>query len=46
VASREVRTLDAIHVASARWVSADGVLAYDRRLAEAARAERFVVHAP
>jgi predicted nucleic acid-binding protein len=44
--SREVRTLDAVHLASAQWVAADGVLAYDRRLVEAARRERFVVHTP
>ncbi len=45
LASREVRTLDAIHLASAHRVGADEIVAYDRRLVEAARRERFeVVH--
>jgi predicted nucleic acid-binding protein len=44
--SHEVRTLDAIHLATAQSVSADGVLAYDRRLARAARHHRFTVHTP
>lgn len=46
LASREVRTLDAIHLATAQAVSADGVLTYDRRLADAARREGFVVTQP
>jgi hypothetical protein len=45
-ASRAVRTLDAIHLASAQRVGADEVLAYDRRLAEAARAAGFTVKHP
>jgi predicted nucleic acid-binding protein len=34
--SRAVRTLDAIHLASARWIDADEMLVYDRRLRAAA----------
>jgi predicted nucleic acid-binding protein len=37
LASREVRTLDAIHLAIAESLSADAVLGYDRRLVDAAR---------
>jgi predicted nucleic acid-binding protein len=44
--SGEVRTLDAIHLASAQRVDADELLAYDRRLAEAGRRLGFVVLAP
>lgn len=46
LASRELRTLDAIHLASAAQVSPDVVLTYDRRLANAARRLRFDVQAP
>jgi uncharacterized protein len=46
LASREVRTLDAIHLATAQSVSADAVLTYDRRLAEAARRQHLVVQTP
>jgi predicted nucleic acid-binding protein len=35
--SLEIRTLDAIHLASAGAVEPDEVATYDRRLAEAAR---------
>jgi len=37
LASAEIRTLDAIHLASAQRVRPDEVLTYDRRLGEAAR---------
>jgi predicted nucleic acid-binding protein len=46
VASHEVRTLDAIHLASAQRVQPDEVLAYDERLAKAARGAGFSVSAP
>lgn len=41
LASAPVRTLDAIHLASAMRIDADELLAYDRRLVEAA-AERGI----
>jgi hypothetical protein len=41
-----VRSLDAIHLASARHVSPDEVLVYDRRLAQAAAEFGFVVVQP
>jgi uncharacterized protein len=41
-----VRSLDAIHLASARHVSPDEVLVYDRRLARAAAELGFVVVHP
>ena len=44
--SREVRTLDAVHLASAQRVGADGVVAYDRRLAQAADHAGFSVAEP
>lgn len=37
LASREVRTLDAIHLATAERVDPDDLLTYDRRLAREAR---------
>lgn len=46
LASREVRTLDAIHLASAQRVGADEVVAYDRRLGEAAARAGFAVTQP
>ena len=46
LASREMRTLDAVHVASAELVGADEVLAYDSRLAAAARHAGFVATGP
>jgi predicted nucleic acid-binding protein len=46
LASRELRTLDAIHLATAHSLAVDGIITYDHRLTEAAQAERFVVHAP
>jgi uncharacterized protein len=44
--SREVRTLDAVHLASAQRVGPDEMLVYDRRLREAARAAGFAVAHP
>ncbi len=44
--SREVRTLDAIHLASAQRVDADEILVYDRRLAKAAEGLRMTVVHP
>jgi len=44
--SRVVRTLDAIHLASAQWVDADEMLVYDRRLLEAARSIGLAVSHP
>ena len=44
--SRNVRTLDAVHLASAQRVGPDEVLVYDRRLRDAARAAGFVVSHP
>ena len=44
--SERVRSLDAIHLATASYVAADAVLVYDRRLAAACAAEGHVVTAP
>lgn len=44
--SRDVGTLDAVHLASAQRVDPDEVLVYDRRLREAARAAGFLVAHP
>ena len=43
-----LRTLDAIHLASALALGheLDGLVTYDERLAEAARAQHITVHAP
>lgn len=46
LASLTVRTLDAIHLASAQRVGADEVLAYDARLREAASAAGLATAAP
>ena len=46
VGDGSLRTLDAIHLASAVAVGADSVLTYDDRLAESAAAEGLVVLAP
>jgi predicted nucleic acid-binding protein len=46
IASAQVRTLDAIHVASALRVEADELVAYDRRLAEAGAERGLVVASP
>lgn len=44
--SRDVRTLDAIHLASALRIDADEFVGYDRRLNRAAVERGFVVAAP
>jgi predicted nucleic acid-binding protein len=41
-----VRTLDAIHLASALLIDADELIAYDRRLAAAAAERGMVVASP
>jgi uncharacterized protein len=46
LASLTVRTLDAIHLASAQRVGADEVLVYDARLREAAAAVGFSTASP
>ncbi|MBD0329378.1 MAG: type II toxin-antitoxin system VapC family toxin [Thermoleophilia bacterium] len=46
VASPPVRTLDAIHLATAERVEADEVVTYDRRLAVAAAERGFAVASP
>jgi predicted nucleic acid-binding protein len=46
LASRELHTLDAIHLATAQSLAVDAIVTYNRRLADAARAGHFVVHAP
>ena len=46
LASAAVRTLDAIHLASALRVEADELVAYDRRLLAAAAARGLVVSSP
>jgi predicted nucleic acid-binding protein len=43
LASREIRTLDSIHLATAEAVSPDAVLTYDRRLVNAARRSGFEI---
>jgi uncharacterized protein len=46
VGADELRSLDAIHLASALGVGADALLTYDKRLAEAANAVGLAVLAP
>ena len=46
LASRAVRTLDAIHLATALYIDADELLAYDRRLLEAGETQSLDVAAP
>jgi hypothetical protein len=46
LASRQVRTLDAIHRATALYVDADELVAYNRRLLDAAAAEGLSTAAP
>ncbi len=46
LASREVRTLDAVHLASAQRVESDEMLVYDRRLRHAALAAGLPVLHP
>jgi predicted nucleic acid-binding protein len=44
--SRSVRTLDAVHLASALRIEADQVIAYDHRLLAAAKASSLDVASP
>lgn len=46
LASRSVRTLDAVHLASALRVDADQMVAYDRRLLSAAAEHGLSVSSP
>jgi predicted nucleic acid-binding protein len=46
LASRTVRTLDAVHLATALYIDADELVAYDRRLLDAAAAQGLRVAAP
>lgn len=46
LASETVKTLDAIHLATAVSVAPDAMLVYDRRLARAARDAGLRVEAP
>ena len=46
LASRSLRTLDSLHLATALRVSADTMLTYDRQLGRAARAAGLHVEAP
>ncbi len=46
LAARDVRTLDAIHLATALYVDADELVAYDRRLLAAAEKQGLQVAAP
>ena len=46
LASASLRTLDAIHLASALEIGADTMFVYDRRLAQAAREAGIAVLAP
>ncbi|MDR1151181.1 MAG: hypothetical protein LBK72_01670 [Bifidobacteriaceae bacterium] len=41
-----LRSLDAIHLASAVLDSAEGLVVYDRRLVEAAEAAILAIHSP
>jgi uncharacterized protein len=44
--SAEVRTLEAIHLATALYIDADEFVAYDRRLLDGARSHRLRVVTP
>ncbi len=46
LASRDVRTLDAVHLATASYIDADELVAYDRRLLDAAAGQGVEVAAP
>lgn len=46
LASRDVRTLDAIHLASALRIEPDELVAYDRRLMRAAAEHGLAVSSP
>ena len=46
ITSREVRTLDAIHLSTALYIEADEIVTYDRRLLAAAEAQGITAVAP
>ena len=46
IASRELRTLDAIHLATIEFIDPDEVLVYDRRLRESVREAGFTTVSP
>jgi predicted nucleic acid-binding protein len=46
ITSREVRTLDAIHLSTALYIESDEFIAYDRRLLAAAEAQEVAAAAP
>jgi hypothetical protein len=46
ITSREVRTLDAIHLSTVLCIEADEFIANDRRLLAAAEAQRVAAAAP
>lgn len=46
LASRTVRTLDAVHLATALYIDADVLIAYDGRLLDAAEAQGLQVATP
>ena len=46
ITSREVRTLDAIHLSTALYIEADELITYDRRLLAAAEASGVTAVAP
>ena len=46
ITSREVRTLDAIHLSTALYIEADELVTYDRRLFAAAEAQGLAAVAP
>lgn len=46
LASRKIRTLDAVHLATALYIDADELVAYDRRLLDAAEAEGLSIASP
>jgi predicted nucleic acid-binding protein len=46
ITSREVRTLDAIHLSTALYIEADELITYDRRLFAAAEAQGVAAAAP
>jgi predicted nucleic acid-binding protein len=45
-ASRKVRTLDALHLATALYIDADELVAYDRRLLDAAESQGLRTASP
>ena len=46
LASRSVRSLDAIHLATALYIDADELVAYDERLLDAAAAQGLSIASP